>query len=87
MADVVAGDDEVLALIVAAANDDVCMRMTGVEMIDGHPVKLAVGVEPDGTLICCPAGSIVAPIVNGVASCVSSFGPACAPTSQTQHVA
>ena len=44
MADIVAGHDQVLALIVPAANDDVGVGMPGVEMIDRHPVELGVEV-------------------------------------------
>ena len=37
--DIVAGDDEVLALIVLAAKHDVRVRMTGVAMVDRDPVQ------------------------------------------------
>ena len=44
VADIAAGHDEILALIVAAANDHVGVGMTGVEMIDGDPIELAVEI-------------------------------------------
>jgi len=44
MADIIAGHDEVLALIVAATDDDVGVGVPGVEMVDGHPVELGVEV-------------------------------------------
>ena len=36
---VVAGDDQILALVVLAAEDDVAVRMAGVEVIDRHPIQ------------------------------------------------
>ena len=44
MADIVARHDQVVALIVAAADDDVGVGVPGVEMIDRHPVELGVEV-------------------------------------------
>src|SRR5947207_2885314 len=44
MADIVARHDQVLPLFVAAANDDVGVRMPRVEMIYRHPVELRVEV-------------------------------------------
>ena len=44
MADVVPRHDEVAALVVAAADDDVGVRMAGVEVIDRHPVELGIEV-------------------------------------------
>ena len=40
VADVIAGDDEVFAALVLAADDDMAVGMPGVEMIDGHPIEL-----------------------------------------------
>jgi len=37
--DVILGDDEIFALVVAAANDDVAVRMTGVEVIHRDPIE------------------------------------------------
>jgi hypothetical protein len=37
--DVVARDDEVSARIVAPAHDDVRVRVVGVPVVDGHPIK------------------------------------------------
>ena len=37
--DVVLGDDEVLALIVVPADDDVAVRVTGIEVVDRDPVQ------------------------------------------------
>ena len=37
--DVVLGDDEVLARFVLAPDDDMAVRMAGVEMIDGDPIE------------------------------------------------
>ncbi len=37
--DIVPGDDEVVAALILAAQDDMGMRMTGVEVIDRHPVE------------------------------------------------
>ncbi len=42
--DVVLGDDEVLAQVVAAADDDVAVRMAGVEMVDGDPIELGAEI-------------------------------------------
>ena len=44
VADVVARHDQVLALVVAAADDDVGVGVAGVEMVDGDPVELGVEV-------------------------------------------
>src|SRR3546814_3599703 len=40
MADIVAGDDEIGALLVTAAQNDVGVGMAGVEVVDRHPVEL-----------------------------------------------
>lgn len=45
LGDVVAIDDQILPLIVAAIDDDVDVRMAGVEMIDGNPVELSAEVR------------------------------------------
>ena len=37
--DVVAGDDEVFAGVVASAHDQVCVRVVGVPVIDRHPIQ------------------------------------------------
>ena len=44
VADVVARHHEVLAAVVVAGDDDVGVRMPGVEMIDGDPVELRAEV-------------------------------------------
>ena len=44
MTDIAAGHDEVLAPVVAAANDNVRMGMAGIEMIDRDPIEFAVEV-------------------------------------------
>ena len=41
---IIAGDNEVLAGLVLTANDDMAVRMTGVEVVDRHPVKLRAQV-------------------------------------------
>ena len=43
-ADVVAGDDEILAVVVAAAHQEMDMRIVGVPMIDGDPVELGAEI-------------------------------------------
>ena len=40
LADVIAGDDQVLALVVLAPQHDVAVRVAGIEMIDSHPIEL-----------------------------------------------
>ncbi|EGY00786.1 hypothetical protein AZA_86051 [Nitrospirillum viridazoti Y2] len=42
--DVVAGDDEVLAVVRDAPHDDVDVRVLGVPVIDGHPIELGAEV-------------------------------------------
>ncbi|OIQ93574.1 hypothetical protein GALL_244220 [mine drainage metagenome] len=42
--DVISGDDEILAIVGDAAHDDVDMRMLGVPVIDGDPIKLGAEV-------------------------------------------
>ena len=44
MGDVVAGNDEVLAEFVLAAQHDVAVRIVGVEVVDRHPVEAGVEV-------------------------------------------
>ena len=43
-ADVVAADDQVLAVVGAAADQDVDVRVVGVPVIDGHPVELGAEI-------------------------------------------
>ena len=40
MADIVARHDEVLAAVVVPGDDDVAVRMPGIEVVDGDPVEL-----------------------------------------------
>ncbi len=42
--DVVARDDEVLAVVADAAHDDVDVRMLGVPVIDGDPIELGAEI-------------------------------------------
>src|SRR5690606_5466460 len=42
--DVVAGDDEVLAALVAATHQDMRVRMAGVVVIDRHPIELGAEI-------------------------------------------
>src|SRR5262245_7449880 len=44
MTDIIAGHDQILPLVISPANDDVGMRMPGVEVIDGHPIQLGVEI-------------------------------------------
>ena len=44
MTDIVARHDQVLPLVIPPANDDVGMRMPGVEVVDGHPVEPGVQI-------------------------------------------
>ena len=41
MIEVVGCDHQVMAFVVAAANDDVRVRMSGIEMVDGDPIEMA----------------------------------------------
>jgi hypothetical protein len=45
MGNVIARHDQVPALVIPAADDDVGMRMAGVEMINRDPVELCVEVD------------------------------------------
>src|SRR3546814_19357217 len=53
-ADIVARDDQILAALILAPHDDMCVRMAGVVMIDRDPVEirpkvfLDSGHEPPG---------------------------------------
>ena len=44
MTDIVTRHDQVLPLVIPPANDDVGMRMPGVEVVDGHPVEPGVQI-------------------------------------------
>ena len=45
MTDVVARHDQILALVIPPANNDVSVGMPGVEVVDGHPVEPGVQVS------------------------------------------
>ena len=44
MTDIVARHDQILPLVIPPANDDVGMRMPGVEVVDGHPVEPGIQI-------------------------------------------
>ncbi|STU93263.1 Uncharacterised protein [Klebsiella pneumoniae] len=50
--DVVARDDEVFAGVVAPAHDDVRVRVVGVPVVDGHPIKAGAQVGFHAAIRC-----------------------------------